>query len=116
MKYLKLYENNNSKEFYIIAKSLGADYSTSTSGTFNYEYQWDNEFKNQQEALEWMFNNYYVNIDPDPPVSNIHVNHDSLNIIYDKDIKIVKFTRTDADIDEALNDITIKVQTKKYNL
>ena len=104
MKYLKLYENKNSKELYIIATQT---YSDST----NYEYQWDNEFENQQEALKWIFDNYWVDIDPELENKRRDIGND---MIYGEDIKIVKIN--DADIDEALDNIIMKVQAKKYNL
>jgi len=100
MKYLKLYENKNSKELYIIAIQNIDN---------NYEYLFENNFENQQEALEWMFNNYYVNIDLENKRRDI-----GNDMIYGEDIKIVKIN--DADIDEALDNIIMKVQAKKYNL
>ena len=106
MKYLKLYENKNIEEYYVVATS-------SYPGSINYKYQWENEFDNQEEVLEWIFSNYYVDIDPDPDFEWIE---ESDKRIYGKDIKVVKVTIGDADIEEELNNFKMKAQSKKYNL
>ena len=63
-----------------------------------------------------MFGNNYVDIDPDDPDPDEESKGVYDLLIYGKDIKVVKFTRTDADIEEALDNIKMKAQAKKFNI
>ena len=101
MKHLKLYEdkyNNNlyDDEYFLVGVSSYQD-------SQNYTYDRDNEFKSEQDALDWIFNNYYVDIDPD---KNRHdLDTDETPMIYGKDIRVFRFLKFDADITDALNNI-----------